>query len=224
MIGRVAGRSVTIARPTASCPSWIGPPGPVTRRGCRHLCGPARLASSSLALSALPCLRPPIWKREPGGESLDRRPMIFLAARRADRAFRSSRCLPLGPRAPLVQPRLSGRDPARLVVSAQIAATSRARRWRSAMPTTCSSTDAGHHPRRAARLCDVYAPELFRRSGPDRRQLWDGGMSFHGGVIGTSASAILYWRWRNKLNWLRVHDYVASACRSDCSLAGSPIS
>jgi phosphatidylglycerol:prolipoprotein diacylglycerol transferase len=39
-------------------------------------------------------------------------------------------------------------------------------------------------------------------------KLWEGGMSLHGGVIGVSL-AIFYLAWRNKLNWLRVHDYVA---------------
>ncbi|MEN3972252.1 prolipoprotein diacylglyceryl transferase [Sphingomicrobium sp. XHP0235] len=38
--------------------------------------------------------------------------------------------------------------------------------------------------------------------------LRDGGMSFHGGVIGVSLAIILY-SWKHKLNWLRVHDYVA---------------
>jgi len=39
-------------------------------------------------------------------------------------------------------------------------------------------------------------------------KLWDGGMSFHGGVIGTTL-AIIILSWRQGLNWLRVHDYVA---------------
>ena len=39
-------------------------------------------------------------------------------------------------------------------------------------------------------------------------KLWDGGMSFHGGVIGTSLG-ILYFARKQKLNWLRIHDYVA---------------
>ena len=39
-------------------------------------------------------------------------------------------------------------------------------------------------------------------------KLWDGGMSFHGGVIGTSLG-IIYLAWKQKLNWLRIHDYVA---------------
>ena len=42
----------------------------------------------------------------------------------------------------------------------------------------------------------------------DILKLWDGGMSFHGGVIGTSVG-LLYLSWKNKLPWLRVHDYVA---------------
>ncbi|MDF7776588.1 prolipoprotein diacylglyceryl transferase [Sphingomonas sp. AOB5] len=39
-------------------------------------------------------------------------------------------------------------------------------------------------------------------------QLWQGGMSLHGGVIGTTV-AILWLARKNGLNWLRVHDYVA---------------
>ncbi|MCM8732234.1 prolipoprotein diacylglyceryl transferase [Hephaestia sp. GCM10023244] len=39
-------------------------------------------------------------------------------------------------------------------------------------------------------------------------KLWDGGMSFHGGVIGTSLAMILLAR-RHGLAWLRVHDYIA---------------
>ena len=39
-------------------------------------------------------------------------------------------------------------------------------------------------------------------------QLWNGGMSFHGGVLGVTTGIILLSR-KEKLNWLRVHDYVA---------------
>jgi len=39
-------------------------------------------------------------------------------------------------------------------------------------------------------------------------KLWDGGMSFHGGVIGTSAG-IFYLARKQGLPWLRIHDYVA---------------
>ena len=42
----------------------------------------------------------------------------------------------------------------------------------------------------------------------DILKLWDGGMSFHGGVIGTTLG-ILYLARKEKLPWLRVHDYVA---------------
>ncbi len=52
-----------------------------------------------------------------------------------------------------------------------------------------------------------YAPEMILN--PLRiLRLWDGGMSFHGGVIGTSIGLILFAR-KNGLNWLRIHDYVA---------------
>jgi len=39
-------------------------------------------------------------------------------------------------------------------------------------------------------------------------KLWDGGMSFHGGVIGTTLG-IIYFAHKEKLSWLRIHDYVA---------------
>ena len=53
-----------------------------------------------------------------------------------------------------------------------------------------------------------YAPDMLAH--PLRiLRLWDGGMSFHGGVIGTSLGLILFAR-KNGLNWLRVHDYVAA--------------
>lgn len=52
-----------------------------------------------------------------------------------------------------------------------------------------------------------YAPEMITQ--PLKAiSLWDGGMSFHGGVIGTTLAIILLAR-QNGLNWLRVHDYVA---------------
>ncbi|MEO5866570.1 MAG: prolipoprotein diacylglyceryl transferase [Sphingomonas sp.] len=39
-------------------------------------------------------------------------------------------------------------------------------------------------------------------------KLWDGGMSFHGGMIGTSLGLIWFAR-MHKLDWLRIHDYLA---------------
>ena len=53
-----------------------------------------------------------------------------------------------------------------------------------------------------------YAPDVYFHNPLAIVKLWDGGMSFHGGVIGTSLG-ILYLAWRQKLNWLRIHDYVA---------------
>jgi phosphatidylglycerol:prolipoprotein diacylglycerol transferase len=42
----------------------------------------------------------------------------------------------------------------------------------------------------------------------DVLKLWDGGMSFHGGLIGT-VLGILYLSWKQTLPALRIHDYVA---------------
>ncbi len=53
-----------------------------------------------------------------------------------------------------------------------------------------------------------YKPAEYFANPGDIIRVWDGGMSFHGGVIGVSL-AILFVAWRNKLNWLRLHDYVA---------------
>lgn len=52
-----------------------------------------------------------------------------------------------------------------------------------------------------------YQPQLFVEP-LKLLQLWEGGMSFHGGVIGVTL-AILWLCRKEKLNWLRVHDYVA---------------
>jgi phosphatidylglycerol:prolipoprotein diacylglycerol transferase len=52
-----------------------------------------------------------------------------------------------------------------------------------------------------------YKPELLLHP-LDALKLWEGGMSFHGGVIGVTI-AIVYLARKNGLNWLRVHDYVA---------------
>jgi len=51
-----------------------------------------------------------------------------------------------------------------------------------------------------------YDPELL--TSTDLFKLWNGGMSFHGGVIGVSLG-IFYLAWRNQLSALRIHDYVA---------------
>ena len=53
-----------------------------------------------------------------------------------------------------------------------------------------------------------YRPDFYLSNPSEILQVWDGGMSFHGGVIGVSLG-ILYMAWKNGLNWLRAHDYVA---------------
>ncbi len=52
-----------------------------------------------------------------------------------------------------------------------------------------------------------YQPEMWLEPLSILR-LWDGGMSFHGGVLGTTVAIILLAR-KHGLNWLRIHDYVA---------------
>lgn len=59
-----------------------------------------------------------------------------------------------------------------------------------------------------------YRPELFTSFAGDGfvswelLRLWDGGMSFHGGVLGVLA-AIAWVCWRGQLNFLRIADYIA---------------
>jgi phosphatidylglycerol:prolipoprotein diacylglycerol transferase len=53
-----------------------------------------------------------------------------------------------------------------------------------------------------------YKPAEYFADPIEIVKLWDGGMSFHGGVIGVSLG-IMYLAWRQKLDWLRIHDYVA---------------
>ena len=52
-----------------------------------------------------------------------------------------------------------------------------------------------------------YQPEILKNP-IDIFKLWNGGMSFHGGVIGVTC-AIIWMSYKEKLNWLRVHDYIA---------------
>ncbi len=52
-----------------------------------------------------------------------------------------------------------------------------------------------------------YQPQIWRHP-IDVLKLWEGGMSFHGGVIGVTCGIVLLAR-KNHLNWLRIHDYVA---------------
>jgi phosphatidylglycerol:prolipoprotein diacylglycerol transferase len=54
--------------------------------------------------------------------------------------------------------------------------------------------------------CLFYHPEMLLTL--QVFQVWNGGMSFHGGVIGVTIGLIVFAR-VHKLNWLRLHDYVA---------------
>ena len=53
-----------------------------------------------------------------------------------------------------------------------------------------------------------YKPITYLHHPVEIVKLWDGGMSFHGGVIGVSLG-ILWMARKHKLDWLRIHDYVA---------------
>jgi phosphatidylglycerol:prolipoprotein diacylglycerol transferase len=55
-----------------------------------------------------------------------------------------------------------------------------------------------------------YRPAYYAQNLLEVPQMWDGGMSFHGGLIG-SALAVLYLARKNGLSFLRVADY-ASFC------------
>jgi phosphatidylglycerol---prolipoprotein diacylglyceryl transferase len=53
-----------------------------------------------------------------------------------------------------------------------------------------------------------YNLDQYLKNPIEILKLWDGGMSFHGGVIGTSLG-LIYLARKEKLSWLRIHDYVA---------------
>jgi phosphatidylglycerol:prolipoprotein diacylglycerol transferase len=53
-----------------------------------------------------------------------------------------------------------------------------------------------------------YRPEVYFADPVQILRIWDGGMSFHGGVLGTTLG-ILWLARKHRLDWLRVHDYVA---------------
>ena len=52
-----------------------------------------------------------------------------------------------------------------------------------------------------------YDPAKFAAHPADIVKLWEGGMSFHGGVVGMGLAVLGFAR-LNRLNWLRVLDYV----------------
>jgi phosphatidylglycerol---prolipoprotein diacylglyceryl transferase len=52
-----------------------------------------------------------------------------------------------------------------------------------------------------------YGFEAYMQNPIQILKIWEGGMSFHGGVLGMSLAITLFVR-RHRLSWLRVHDYV----------------
>jgi phosphatidylglycerol:prolipoprotein diacylglycerol transferase len=55
-----------------------------------------------------------------------------------------------------------------------------------------------------------YTPDMIVSDPLGIVRVWEGGMSFHGGVIGVTVAMILF-AWRNKLDLLRIADVVAPA-------------
>jgi phosphatidylglycerol:prolipoprotein diacylglycerol transferase len=55
-----------------------------------------------------------------------------------------------------------------------------------------------------------YTPDMITSDPLGIVRVWEGGMSFHGGVIGVTVAMILF-AWRNKLDLLRIADVVAPA-------------
>jgi phosphatidylglycerol:prolipoprotein diacylglycerol transferase len=55
-----------------------------------------------------------------------------------------------------------------------------------------------------------YTPGIITSNPLEIFKVWNGGMSFHGGVIGVSIAMILY-SWRNKIDLLRLADIIAAA-------------
>ena len=53
-----------------------------------------------------------------------------------------------------------------------------------------------------------YNPGYYVSNPIEIVKMWDGGMSFHGGLLGMVA-AIFYLAWKEKLSALGIHDYVA---------------
>lgn len=55
-----------------------------------------------------------------------------------------------------------------------------------------------------------YTPDMILSDPVGIVRVWEGGMSFHGGVIGVSIAMVVF-AWRNKLDLLRIADVVAPA-------------
>lgn len=56
--------------------------------------------------------------------------------------------------------------------------------------------------------CLFYKPSWYLRNPLDIFKLWEGGMSFHGGLLGVVA-AMVWFAWSRKLTWIEVTDFIA---------------
>ena len=68
-----------------------------------------------------------------------------------------------------------------------------------------------------------YNPAFFVQHPAEIFQLWNGGMSFHGGFLGCVAAVMLFAR-KNDIRSCRSATSPPRSDRSDCSSAGSPTS
>ena len=186
-------REIGDDRPALARPRrcWIRPPGPVT---WASTASNFRSSSLGIPLSPLPFVFPPYEARKPEGEALIDALLTSLADGKPRRSpgpisgCRSDRARPRLLPAALVQPRLSRRHLHRLLVSAQAARAAGRADGPAPRRRPGLLCDARHHPRRPARLRAVLqACSIISQNPLDILKLWDGGMSFHGGVIGSHA-------------------------------------
>jgi len=56
-----------------------------------------------------------------------------------------------------------------------------------------------------------YKPAYYAANPLEIFAIWQGGMSFHGGLLGVM-TAMAYAAWRHRIDWLRLMDYVAPLC------------
>ena len=55
-----------------------------------------------------------------------------------------------------------------------------------------------------------YKPDFYFAHPAEILSIWQGGMSFHGGLVGVAA-ALLFYAWRHRISWLALADHTAPA-------------
>ena len=68
-----------------------------------------------------------------------------------------------------------------------------------------------------------YRPDFYLTNALEILKVWQGGMSFHGGLLGVVTACVLF-AWRRGFAILEVGDAIACAAPTVCSSAASPIS